>query len=168
MIFCFYSNMKAWLQILRTVPKSSIFSPNFGTHHNPKAVFIRKWEFFFTYLPECGGPLKYCYLLGSLAPNRTWLEVFKKVKHVLVSQETLKLQALKLFSFSFLYIILSYENSATYEQFWFFQVLKLWQPVTLQPVEAHWQVVPFWKLPISHCLEPGGHGGSRTFRAQNS
>ena len=53
MIFCFYSNMKVWLQILRTVPKSSIFSPNFGTHQNPKADFVRKWEFFFTYLPQC-------------------------------------------------------------------------------------------------------------------
>ena len=57
----------------------------------------------------------------------------------------------------FLCIIFSYENSATYEHFWFFQVLKLWQPVALQPLEAHGQVVPFWKPPISHCLEPGGH-----------
>ena len=48
----------------------------------------------------------------------------------------------------------------------FFQVLKLSQPVTLQPLEAHGQVVPFWKPPISHCLEPGGHGGGRTFTAQ--
>ena len=31
-----------------------------------------------------------------------------------------KLQAVKLFSFFFLYNILSYENSATYEHFWFF------------------------------------------------
>ena len=28
------------------------------------------------------------------------------------------------------------------------------------------QVVPFLKLPISHCLEPGGHGDGSTFRAQ--
>ena len=53
MIFCFYSNMKAWLQILRTVPNSSIFFPNLGTHHNQKAVFVRIWEFFFIYLPQC-------------------------------------------------------------------------------------------------------------------
>jgi len=45
--------MKAWLQILRIVPNSSILFPTLGTHPNPKAVFIRKWEFFFTYLPEC-------------------------------------------------------------------------------------------------------------------
>ena len=45
-------------------------------------------------------------------------------------------------------------------------VLKLWQPVTLQPLEAHGQVVIFEKPPISHCLEPGGHGGGRTFRAK--
>ena len=31
----------------------------------------------------------------------------------------------------------------------FFQVLKLRQPVTLQPLEANGQVVPFWKPPIS-------------------
>ena len=41
-------------------------------------------------------------------------------------------------------------------------------PVTLQPLESNGQVAPFWKLPISHCLEPGGNGGGRTFRAQNS
>ena len=40
--------------------------------------------------------------------------------------------------------------------------------VTLQTLEATGQVVPFWKLPISHCLEPVGHGGCMTFRAQNS
>ena len=51
-IFCFYSNIKAWLHILRTVSKSSIFSPNFGTHQNPKAIFVRIWDFFFTYLPQ--------------------------------------------------------------------------------------------------------------------
>ena len=43
---------------------------------------------------------------------------------------------------------------------------KVWQPATLQPLEAHEQVVPFWKPPISHCLEPGGHGGGKTFRSQ--
>ena len=45
--------MEVWMQILRTVPNFSIFFPNLGTHHNPKAVFVRKWEFFFTYLPQC-------------------------------------------------------------------------------------------------------------------
>ena len=43
---------------------------------------------------------------------------------------------------------------------------KVWQPVTLQPLEANEQVVHFWKPPISYWLEPGGHGGGRTFRAQ--
>ena len=43
---------------------------------------------------------------------------------------------------------------------------KVWQPATLQPFEAHGQVVPFWKPPISYCLEPGGHGGGKTFRAK--
>ena len=38
---------------------------------------------------------------------------------------------------------------------------------TFHPLKAHEQVVPFWKPPISHCLEPGGHGGARMFRAQN-
>ena len=47
-------------------------------------------------------------------------------------------------------------------------IFDFFKPVTLQPLEAHEQVVPFWKLPISHCLEPGGHGGGRTFlRAHN-
>ena len=53
-----------------------------------------------------GGPLKCCYPLGRLAPNSSWLEVFKKVEHVLVSQETPKLQAVKLFSFFINYIFL--------------------------------------------------------------
>ena len=65
----------------------------------------------------------------------------------------------------FLFVIFSYENSATYEHFWFFEVLKLWQPVTLQPLEANGRVVPFWKPLISHCLEPDDHGGGRTSRA---
>ena len=67
----------------------------------------------------------------------------------------------------FLYLILSYENSATYEHFWFFQVLKLWQSVTLLLLKAHGQVVPFWKPPISHCLKPGVHRNSRAIMAQN-
>ena len=46
------------------------------------------------------------YQLGSLAPNRSWLEVFEKVEHVLVSQETPKLQTVKLFSFFKNYIFL--------------------------------------------------------------
>ena len=50
--FCFYSNMKAWLQILRMVPNSSIFFPRLGAYHNPKALFGRKWEIFSTYLPQ--------------------------------------------------------------------------------------------------------------------
>ena len=53
-----------------------------------------------------GGPLKYCYPLGSPAPNRSWLEDLKKVDHVLVSQETPELQAVKLFSFFKNYIFL--------------------------------------------------------------
>ena len=52
------------------------------------------------------GPLKYCYPLGSLAPNRSWLEVFEKVEHVLLSQETPKLQTVKLFWFFKNYIFL--------------------------------------------------------------
>ena len=35
-------------------------------------------------------------------------------------------------------------------------------------LEAHGQAIPFWKPPISHCLEPGGRGGGRNFRAQHS
>ena len=50
------------------------------------------------------------------------IEVFKKVEHVLVSQETPKLQAVKLFSFFKNYIFLFMyhiviENSTTYEHF---------------------------------------------------
>ena len=41
------------------------------------------------------------------------------------------------------------------------------QPATLQPIESHGQVVPFWKPLISHCLEPGVHGGGRSFRDHN-
>ena len=43
---------------------------------------------------------------------------------------------------------------------------KVLQPATLQPLEAHEQVVPFWKPLFLYCLEPGGHGDGRTFRAQ--
>ena len=43
---------------------------------------------------------------------------------------------------------------------------KVCQPATFQPLEVNGQLVPFWKHPISHCLEPGGHAGGRTFRAQ--
>ena len=43
---------------------------------------------------------------------------------------------------------------------------KVWQSATLQPLEENGQVIPFWKPPISNCLDPGGHGGGRTFRAQ--
>jgi len=38
----------------------------------------------------------------------------------------------------------------------------------LQPIKAQGQVVPFWKPPISHCLEPDGHMGGKTFRAQKT
>ena len=44
---------------------------------------------------------------------------------------------------------------------------KVKQPATLQPLEAHGQVVPFWKPPNSHCLEPGVHGNRRDIMAQN-
>ena len=52
--------------------------------------------------------------------KQVFIGVFKKVEHVIVSQETPKLQAVELFYFSkntflFLCIILSYENRATYE-----------------------------------------------------
>ena len=57
-----------------------------------------------------------------------------------------------------LYIILSYENSSTYEHFWFFQVIKLWQLVTLQLFEAQVHVLHFWKPPIYICLEPDCQG----------
>ena len=43
---------------------------------------------------------------------------------------------------------------------------KVWQPATLEPLKAHGQLVPFWKPPISHCLEPGDHGDGGTFKAQ--
>ena len=45
---------------------------------------------------------------------------------------------------------------------------KVRQPTTVQPLEAHEQVVLFWKPPILHCLEPGGHGVGKTFRAQKT
>ena len=66
------------------------------------------------------------------------LEASKKVLLVHVPQETAKLQAFKLFAFfkitHFLYIILSYENSATYEHFEFFShsinyELQFWNPL---------------------------------------
>ena len=98
-------------------------------------------------------------------PKRYYLSMYLKD---LKSCRVLNFLQISKITFLFLCIILSYENSATYELFWFFQVLKIWQPVTLQHLEANRQVVPFWKLPISHVLEPGGHGGGRTFRAQNS
>ena len=49
----------------------------------------------------------------------------------------------------------------------FFQILKVGQPATLQPLEVHGQLVPFWKPTISHFLEPGVHGNSRAIMAQN-
>ena len=30
------------------------------------------------------------------------------------------------------------------------------------------RLVNFWKPPISYCLEPGGHGGGKNFRAQKT
>ena len=45
---------------------------------------------------------------------------------------------------------------------------KVWQPASFQPLEAHEQVVPFWKPPISHCLELDAHGGGKPFRAQKT
>ena len=48
----------------------------------------------------------------------------------------------------------------------FWKMKKVWQPATLQPLEAHGQLVPFWKPPVSHCLQPAGHWDGRTFRAQ--
>ena len=44
---------------------------------------------------------------------------------------------------------------------------KVRQPATLKPLEAHGQEIHFWKPPISNLLEPGGHGGGRSFRTQN-
>ena len=35
----------------------------------------------------------------------------------------------------------------------FWKMKKVWQPATLQPLEAHEQVVPFWNPPISKCLD---------------
>ena len=58
----------------------------------------------------------------------------------------------------FLHIILSYENSTNYEHFWFFQVVQLWQSVTLQPLEAQGHVLHFWIPPIYICLEPDCQG----------
>ena len=36
---------------------------------------------------------------------------------------------------------------------------KVWQPVTLQPLEAQGHVLHFWKPPINICLEPDCQGG---------
>ena len=90
------------------------------------------------------------------------LEASKKALLVHVPQGAAKLQAVKLFQFSkivhfCLCIIFSFENSTTYEHFWF------WHPVTFQPLDSHGQIIPFWKPPISHCLEPGGHRGGISF-----
>ena len=79
------------------------------------------------------------------------LEAFKKVLLVHVPQGATKLKAVKLFSSMF-----------TKQK----QMLQVCQPVALPPPAANRQTVPFWKPPISLCLEPGGHGDGRTFRAQ--
>ena len=49
-------------------------------------------------------------------------------------------------------------------------IFEKWKSLTaynFAALEAHGQVVPFWKPPISQCLEPGDHEGGRTIRAQN-
>ena len=63
-----------------------------------------------------------CHPHDHLALNSVRFEASKKVLFVHVPQGAAKLQTVKLFSFSkityfILYIILSYENSATYENF---------------------------------------------------
>ena len=40
----------------------------------------------------------------------------------------------------------------------FFEILKLWQPVTLLPLEAQGHILHFWKPPIYICLEPDCQG----------
>ena len=62
----------------------------------------------------------------------------------------------------FLYEIMIHKKKSTI----FENLKKVWQLATLQPLEAHGIEVPFWKPPISHGLEPGGHGDGRAFRAQ--
>ena len=49
----------------------------------------------------------------------------------------------------------------------FWKTEKVWLPTTLQSLEVHGQVIPFWKPPISHCLEPGVHRNSMAIMAQN-
>ena len=73
---------------------------------------------------------KSCHPQDRLDPNSLRLEASKKVLLVHVPQGAAKLQAVKLFSFfkncTFLFMYhISYENSATYEHFCFFEILKL-------------------------------------------
>ena len=79
------------------------------------------------------------------------LEASKKVLLVHVPQGAAKLQAVKLFSFFKNYIFLF-----------------ICHIVTLKPLEGHGQVVPFWKPPISNCLEPGGQGGGKLLRVSHT
>ena len=88
----------------------------------------------------------------------------KKVEHVLVSQDTPKLQAVKLFSFFKNYIFIFMHHIVIWKQrhLWtllIFSSTKIWQPVTLQPLEAQGHVLHFWKPPINICLEPDCQGG---------
>ena len=86
-----------------------------------------------------------------------------------ISRDTKVAGCQTFFIFLFMYhIVIAYENTATYEHFWFFQVLKLWQPVTLQPLEAQGHVLPFWKPPIKICLEPACQVGSSILKVRQA
>ena len=62
----------------------------------------------------------------------------------------------KNYIFTFMYHIVIWKQRHLWTLF--FQALKLWQPVTLQPLEAQGHVLHFWKSPIYICLNPDCQG----------
>ena len=88
-------------------------------------------------------------------------------------QGAAKLQVVKLFSFFKNYIFLFMYHIVIWKQrhLWtllVFSILKLWQPVTLQPLEAQERVLPFWKPPIRICLEQDCKGGSSIWKVRQA
>ena len=89
-----------------------------------------------------------------LAPHSVRLEASKKVLLVHMPQGPAKLWAVKVLVLQKIKSV--HRWRCFHMKIWyiksnvqFLKNEKVWQPVTLQPLEANGQVVPFWKPPIS-------------------
>ena len=99
------------------------------------------------------------------------LEASKKVLLVHMPQWAAKLQAVKLFSFFKNCTFLFMYHIFIWNQRHLWTLLIFWNTKTLTACDfaapwGIWKSSTFLKPQISNCLEPGGHEGGRTFRAQ--